>query len=48
MIRFYELFATQNINKAKALQQAQVEMSRNDAFEHPFFWAPFVLVGGWQ
>ncbi len=44
MIRFYELLGTQG--KSKALQRAQVELSRDRDFAHPFYWAPFILVGG--
>jgi len=25
-----------------------VETMRERRFEHPFFWAPFVLIGNWQ
>ena len=34
--------------KAKALQQAQLQLIGNRSFDHPFFWAPFILVGSWQ
>jgi CHAT domain-containing protein len=47
MVRFYELFATAGMSKTKALQRAQVEMIQNGSFDHPFYWAPFILVGGW-
>jgi CHAT domain-containing protein len=30
-------------NKAKALQYAMSEIRRE--YSHPFYWAPFVLVG---
>ncbi|MDJ0800157.1 MAG: CHAT domain-containing protein [Calothrix sp. MO_167.B12] len=38
------------INKAQALQKAQLALIRgkNEAFRHPHFWAPFVMVGNWQ
>jgi CHAT domain-containing protein len=47
MVRFYELFA-EGLSKGKALQRAQMELSRNPEFQHPYYWAPFILVGGWQ
>ena len=46
--------------KAEALRRAQVELLRGVSlspttkgapprdFSHPFFWAPFVLIGNWR
>jgi CHAT domain-containing protein len=31
-----------------ALRAAQLELLREPATAHPFFWAPFVLVGDWR
>jgi CHAT domain-containing protein len=47
MIRFYELFSRDRLAKTQALQRAQVELIENPAFQHPYFWAPFILVGSW-
>ena len=33
---------------AAALRQAQLELKNNPDFSHPFFWAPFQLVGDWR
>lgn len=48
MVRFYERLITGKANKAKSLQRAQLDLLANRSFEHPFFWAPFILVGNWQ
>jgi CHAT domain-containing protein/Tfp pilus assembly protein PilF len=32
----------------RAMQQAQMESMKRPRFQHPFFWAPFVLVGDWR
>jgi CHAT domain-containing protein len=37
-----------NYSKSAALQSAQKELLGNDALSHPFFWAPFVLIGNWM
>jgi CHAT domain-containing protein len=42
---FYERLGTHG-NKAKALQYAMAEIRK--AYPHPFYWAPFVLVGKYQ
>jgi CHAT domain-containing protein len=33
--------------KAEALRQAQLRLLRDDRYSHPFFWAPFIVVGNW-
>ncbi|MBC1239781.1 CHAT domain-containing protein [Nostoc sp. 2RC] len=35
------------LTKAEALRQAQLSLSSNSKYTHPYFWAGFVLVGGW-
>jgi len=39
-----------SMSKAEALRQSQVELAKasSEAFSHPFFWAPFILVGDWN
>jgi CHAT domain-containing protein len=34
--------------KAGALQQAQRSLLQNPDYKHPYFWAPYVLIGNWQ
>ncbi|WP_292796877.1 CHAT domain-containing protein [Nostoc sp. NMS7] len=33
--------------KAEALRQAQLNLMANSKYSHPYFWASFLLVGGW-
>jgi len=33
------------VSKAEALRQAQLSLRRDPRYPHPFFWAPFVLIG---
>lgn len=47
MGQFYRHLATPGLSKAQALQQAQLALLRNDRFNHPFYWAPFIMVGSW-
>ncbi len=35
-------------NKAEVLRQAQITLIKDKRFNHPHFWAPFILVGNWQ
>jgi CHAT domain-containing protein len=48
MQRFYKEVATRQTTKAVALQRAQREILADEQFRrHPYYWAPFILVGNW-
>lgn len=43
MVRFYR--DLNRSDKAEALRLSKLEMIREGSFSHPYYWAPFVLVG---
>ncbi|RUT00816.1 hypothetical protein DSM106972_072250 [Dulcicalothrix desertica PCC 7102] len=45
---FYQGWKNPELTKAVALQKAQMALIKNPKYQHPYFWAPFVLVGNWQ
>lgn len=47
MVKFYQFLTKQNISKAEALRQSQLELIHSSHYQHPFYWAPFILVGNW-
>ena len=47
MTEFYRELSQTEVSKAEALRQAQLILLKQSQYEHPFFWAPFVLVGNW-
>ncbi|MBD2120538.1 CHAT domain-containing protein [Trichocoleus sp. FACHB-262] len=48
MQKFYKEVASRKVTKAVALQQAQRAILKDSKFGgHPYFWAPFILVGNW-
>ena len=48
MVEFYRILSSKpGITKAEALRQAQVSLLQNRQYKHPFYWAPFLLVGNW-
>jgi CHAT domain-containing protein len=47
MVQFYKEIARGGITKAEAVRQAQLFLLKQPALEHPYYWAPFVLVGNW-
>jgi CHAT domain-containing protein len=44
---FYRRLSDPSLNKAQALQQAQIALLRNSSYRHPGFWAAFMLIGNW-
>ena len=44
---FYTNLSRFEGSKAQALQQAQLALLDNQKFQHPAFWAPFILIGNW-
>ncbi|MDY6804272.1 MAG: tetratricopeptide repeat protein [Cyanobacteriota bacterium] len=42
---FYQLLADSDITKAEALQQAQISLINSSDRSHPYYWAPFLLIG---
>ena len=44
---FYRGLIKEHLSKAQALQRSQVELLHKPGFAHPFYWAPFILIGNW-
>ncbi len=47
MARFYQELSVPGTRKSQALRRAQLFLMEQSEYEHPFYWAPFVLVGNW-
>ncbi len=48
MVEFYQqLIKHPDMTKAEALRAAQLNLLKQSQYQHPFYWAPFVLVGNW-
>ncbi|MEQ9623569.1 CHAT domain-containing protein [Coleofasciculus chthonoplastes] len=47
MAEFYQYLTQAENSKAESLRQAQLSILKNPKYEHPYYWAPFVLVGNW-
>lgn len=48
MVGLYERLSVGQVDKAQALQQAQLDVLHTAPTSHPYYWAAFVLVGNWQ
>ena len=44
---FYRRLQNPSISRAKALQQAQLKLLNTPGYEHPGYWAPFLLINNW-
>ena len=47
MSKFYQELATKHIPKVEAIRQAQLQLLHSRWYKHPFYWAPYVLLGNW-
>lgn len=47
MAEFYRELTQTEVSKAEALRQAQLALLKNSQYQHPYYWAAFVLVGNW-
>ncbi len=36
------------MDKVDALRRAQIELAQPAEFSHPYYWAPFILIGDWR
>jgi CHAT domain-containing protein len=43
----YRQLSDDRVGKAEALRRAQRKLLADRRYRHPFFWAPFILVGNW-
>ena len=48
MIDFYRQFQSRpELNKAQALQAAQLNLLNQPQYRHPAYWSPFLFIGNW-
>jgi CHAT domain-containing protein/Tfp pilus assembly protein PilF len=47
VVEFYRQLSTGKVSRAAALRIAQLKLINNVRYEHPCFWAPFLLINNW-
>jgi CHAT domain-containing protein len=45
MIDFHKQRTQARMRAGDAIRAAQIDMTRSTLFQHPYYWAPFILVG---
>lgn len=48
MADMYKRRQSQRLTKIEALRQAQLSLMAQPRYAHPFYWAPFILMGNWK
>jgi len=48
MVPFYQHLKQEKVSKAEALRRAQLKLIHEGRYAHPYYWAPFILIGNWQ
>jgi len=48
MEKFYDNWKNKGMSKPEALRQAQLALKAIPGYEHPYYWAPFVMIGDWK
>ena len=47
IVEFYRQLSTPGCSRAAALQRAQLKLLNEEQYEHPGYWAPFLLINNW-
>lgn len=47
MIRFYRALEGPGTSRAEAVRDAQLRLLRDPAYQHPYYWSPFLLINSW-
>ncbi|GAB1543111.1 hypothetical protein NUACC21_57850 [Scytonema sp. NUACC21] len=47
MGEFYKQLTNRKQSKAEALRKSQLAILKDPQYEHPIYWAPYILIGNW-
>ena len=48
MAELYRRRQSDSLTKIEALRRSQLTMAQRNRFGHPYYWAPFILMGNWK
>ncbi|NEQ81057.1 MAG: tetratricopeptide repeat protein, partial [Moorea sp. SIO2I5] len=47
MLAYYQRLLDQNMGRTEALRQTQLDMLKDETYQHPYYWASFIVSGNW-
>ncbi|MBD2308747.1 CHAT domain-containing protein [Chroococcidiopsis sp. FACHB-1243] len=47
MVEFYRELGKPGVSKAEAVRRSQLSLLKQSQYQHPYYWAAFVLLGNW-
>ncbi|NEO47992.1 MAG: CHAT domain-containing protein, partial [Moorea sp. SIO4A3] len=48
MLAYYQRLLDQNMGRTEALRQTQLQMLKDQRYQHPYYWASFIVSGNWE
>ncbi|WAN69595.1 tetratricopeptide repeat protein [Moorena producens JHB] len=48
MLAYYQRLLDQNMGRTEALRQTQLDMLKDETYQHPYYWASFIVSGNWR
>ncbi|NET67412.1 MAG: tetratricopeptide repeat protein [Moorea sp. SIO1G6] len=48
MLAYYQRLLDDNMGRTEALRQTQLDMLKDERYQHPYYWASFIVSGNWE
>ncbi|WP_293090941.1 CHAT domain-containing protein [Moorena sp. SIOASIH] len=48
MLAYYQRLLDDNMGRTEALRQTQLDMLKDETYQHPYYWASFIVSGNWK
>ncbi|WP_293044606.1 CHAT domain-containing protein [Moorena sp. SIO1F2] len=48
MLTYYQRLLDDNMGRTEALRQTQLDMLKDERYQHPYYWASFIVSGNWE
>ncbi|NEP67660.1 MAG: tetratricopeptide repeat protein [Moorea sp. SIO3A5] len=48
MLAYYQRLLDHNMGRTEALRQTQLDMLKDETYQHPYYWASFIVSGNWR